>query len=211
MQSCDLAKQEIVNYATDLFLTKGFKSVTMDDLASEMGMSKKTIYTFFKTKNELVKASTEFVFYSISAGIDKIKEEDLNPIKELFTINNFVFKHLKNESSSPEYQLLKYYPKIHFSLNKRKFGVVHKCIVEGLERGKQLGMFRKEIDPEIISRFYFFSIAQIRDKELFPEEYFKAYEIIKSYLDYHIRGIATPKGIEFLEQTIYKVTLNNQL
>ena len=211
MQSCNSAKQEIINYATDLFLTKGFKSVTMDDLASEMSMSKKTIYTYFKTKNELVKASTEFIFNSISTGIDKIKEQCLNPIKELFTINDFVFKHLKNESSSPEYQLLKYYPKIHSALNHKKFHIVHKCIVDGLEKGKKIGMFRTDIDPEIISRFYFFSISQIRDKELFPEEVFTPYKIIKSYLDYHIRGIATPKGIEFLEQNIYNDTFKSQL
>ncbi len=211
MQTCDTVKQDIINYATDLFLTKGFKSVTMDDLASKMGMSKKTIYTFFKTKSDLVKACTEFMFYSISAGIDTIKEEALNPIEELFTINDFVFKHLKNESSSPEYQLLKYYPKIHSSLNQKKFGVVHKCIVDGLEKGKKIGMFRTDIDPEIISRFYFFSISQIRDKELFPEEIFTPYKIIKSYLDYHIRGIATQKGIAFLEKNIYKKALNNQL
>jgi len=195
-------EQEIIESAADLFLTKGFKSVTMDDLASKMGMSKKTIYNFFKTKTELVKASTELMFCTISEGIDEIRTKELNPIIELFTINDFIFKHLKNESSSPEYQLLKYYPKIHNTLSQKKFIAVHECIVNGLDRGKKLGVFRNQIDPEIISRFYFFSISQIRDKDLFPDAEFKTYEVMKAYLDYHIRAIATNRGIEILEKQI---------
>jgi len=192
--------QEILECATRLFLSKGFKSVTMDDLAGVMGMSKKTIYSFYKTKSDLVKASVEYVFEFIKGGIDEIREKELNPITELYTINDFVFNHLKDESSSPEFQLLKYYPKIHSSLNSRKFEAVHDCMINGIERGKKLGFFRKEIDSEIISRFYFFSITEIKNPTIFPIEIFKPYEITKVYLEYHIRGIATLKGIEFLEK-----------
>lgn len=200
MKEENTVEREILEAASDLFLTIGFKSVTMDDLASEMGMSKKTIYTYFKTKTELVKASTEHLFFRINAGIEEIRTKNLNPIVELFTINKFVFKHLKNESSSPEFQLLKYYPKIHASLNEKKFTAIHECIVRGIERGKELGIFRIEIDPEIISRFYFFSITEIKNKDLFPEKDFITYEVIQAYLDYHIRGISTNKGIEILEK-----------
>jgi len=193
-------EKEILASAAELFLTKGFKSVTMDDLASEMGMSKKTIYTYFKTKTELVNASTEYMFCRIHSGINEIRSKKLNPIIELFTINKFVFKHLKNESSSPEFQLLKYYPKIHAALSQKKFITIHECIVSGIERGKELGLFRTEIDPEMISRFYFFSITEIKNKDLFPEKDFETYEIQQAYLDYHIRGISTVKGIEILEK-----------
>lgn len=196
-------RNQIITFATELFLTKGFKSVTMDDLASEMAMSKKTIYTYFKTKRDLILASANYVFQSIAEGIEVICNLSLNPIEELFTINDFAFKHLKNESSSPEYQLLKYYPKVHASLQKRKFDIVHNCMVESIERGKQLNMFRKEVNAEIVSRFYFFSIANIRDKELFPEAQFRTYDVIHAYLDYHVRGIATSEGIQFLENEIY--------
>jgi len=196
-------EQKIIESAADLFLTKGFKSVTMDDLAFEMGMSKKTIYTFFKTKNELVLAATEQIFNSINTGINNIRSLNLNSIEELFTINDFVFKHLKKESSSPEYQLLKYYPKIHNQLNQKKFTVVHECIVEGLNKGKKAGIFRAEIDSEIIFRFYFFSISQIKNTDLFPELEFKNYEVLKAYLNYHIRGIATDKGLKILEKQTF--------
>lgn len=192
--------QEILECATRLFLTKGFKSVTMDDLAAIMGMSKKTIYSFYKTKTDLVKASVEYVFEFIENGIDEIREKKLNPITELYTINDFVFDHLKDENSSPEFQLLKYYPKIHSSLNSRKFEAVHDCMTSGIERGKKMGFFRKDIDSEIISRFYFFSLSEIKNPTIFPVDSFKSYDVTKVYLEYHIRGIATPKGIEFLEK-----------
>jgi len=140
-------EQKIIESAADLFLTKGFKSVTMDDLAFEMGMSKKTIYTFFKTKNELVLAATEQIFNSINTGINNIRSLNLNPIEELFTINDFV--------------------------------------------------------SEIIFRFYFFSISQIKNTDLFPELEFKNYEVLKAYLNYHIRGIATDKGLKILEKQTF--------
>lgn len=192
--------KEIIEAATELFLTKGFKSVTMDDLANEMGMSKKTIYSYFKTKTELVQATIAQIFCNITQGIDSIRAQNLNPIEEIFTINDFVSKHLKNESSSPEFQLMKYYPKIHSALNCRKFEAVHECITNGLIKGQETGIFRKEADPELISRFYFFSISQIRNKDLFHESDFPTHKVLKAYLDYHIRGIATPKGLKILEQ-----------
>ena len=104
-------KDQILNKATEMFLTLGFKSVTMDDIASEMGISKKTIYQHFSNKDSLVKATTTNLFENISCGIDEIILANNNPIEELFTIKEFVMQNLKDENTSPIYQLQKYYPK----------------------------------------------------------------------------------------------------
>ena len=199
----------IIENATQLFLTRGFKSVTMDDLAAEMGISKKTIYVNFKNKSSLVKSVAEHLFEVISSGIDKIRSQNLNPIEELFVINDFVLINLKNEGSSPQYQLQKYYPKIHENFSERQFTVAHECILENLETGKSLGLFRKDINAEVISRIYFLIITGTKNQELFPNSEFPAYQLIPTYLEYHLRGIATEKGLQILEEVQQK-RMNNK-
>jgi len=200
MNSEESLENQIITNATELFLSKGFKSVTMDDLASSMGMSKKTIYTYFKTKNILVNEVSNYLFDSIRAGINHIISQNYNPIEELFVVNDFVQKNLKNENSSPLYQLQKYYPKIHESLMQKQFEVAHECILNNLKRGIENEIYREQLDTGFISRIYFVSITGIKNDELFPKENFPAHRTVTTYLDYHIRGIAKPKGVEILEQ-----------
>lgn len=201
-------KEQILNKATDMFLTLGFKSVTMDDIANEMGISKKTIYQHFSNKDSLVKAVTTNLFEDISCGIDQIILANKNPIEELFAIKDFVLKNLKDENTSPIYQLHKYYPRIHKSLMLKQFDKMGSCVVENLEKGIGLGLFRKEINKEYISRFYFSGMNSIKDVELFNPEVFSLKDLQNQYLEYHLRGICTLKGIEQLE-TIIKNQINN--
>ncbi|NHN26971.1 TetR/AcrR family transcriptional regulator [Flavobacterium jejuense] len=195
-------KDQILDKATDMFLTLGFKSVTMDDIASEMGISKKTIYQHFSNKDSLVKASTSNLFEKISCGIDDIILADKNPIEELFAIKDFVVQNLKDENTSPIYQLQKYYPRIHKSLTIKQFEKMGSCVVENLEKGISLGLFRKDIDKELISRFYFAGMTSIKDVEIFNPKNFRPREVQLKYLEYHLRGICTPKGIDVLTNII---------
>ncbi|WP_244183272.1 TetR/AcrR family transcriptional regulator [Polaribacter sejongensis] len=96
-------ENRIINKSAEMFLKHGFKSVTMDDIALEMGISKKTIYKYFKNKKELIKIVITQLIEKISYGIDFIFEMNLNPIDKLFTIKDFVTYYLKSESSSPFY------------------------------------------------------------------------------------------------------------
>ena len=104
-------QDEILEKAAEMFLNYGFKSVTMDDIANEMGISKKTIYQHFSNKNNLVEATTLRMFHLISEGIDLICENNINAIEALFEIKNFVLQYLKDEKTSPMFQLQKYFPK----------------------------------------------------------------------------------------------------
>lgn len=195
-------KEEIIEKANDLFLNFGFKSVTMDDLASEMGISKKTIYSHFQNKTKLVEATTNHTFCSISEGIDQILEENREPIEELFAIKAFVMNHLKNEKASPQYQLQKYYPKLYLTLKKKQFEVMQECVIENLNRGIASGVFLKHIDVEFISRIYFMGMNNIKDQDMFPVKQFDVVSLLQHYLEYHIRGIATNKGLQILDNLL---------
>jgi AcrR family transcriptional regulator len=193
-------KEKILKTSADMFLTYGFKSVTMDDIAEKMSISKKTIYAHFSNKTKLVEETTFGMFHCISKGIDAICELNSNPIEELFQIKRFVLENLKDEKSSPIYQLQKYYPQIHVNLTRKQFDLMQDCVSENLARGVRQEYFRKEIDIPFITRIYFKVMVGIKDLETFPTSMFSMNYLLENYLEYHVRGIATEKGLHTLQK-----------
>ena len=195
-------KQKILEKSTDMFLNYGFKSVTMDDIASKMGISKKTIYAHYANKTKLVEHCTMFLFQVISEGIDYICSLEKNPIEELYEIKKFVLLHLKNEKSSPQYQLQKYYPKIHETLQNMHYEVMQECTLDNIKKGISLGIYRENLNIEFVSRIYFSGVNSIKDMKFFPVSKFPVTDLMDDYLEYHLRGIVTPKGRKILNKII---------
>ncbi|MGV9004141.1 TetR/AcrR family transcriptional regulator [Flavobacterium sp.] len=195
-------KESILLKSCDMFLTLGFKSVTMDEIASEMGISKKTIYQHFSNKNSLVEAVSLYLFETISCGIDSIYELDKNPIDELFLIKDFILKNLKDESASPIYQLQKYYPKIHKSLMAKQFEKMDDCVVGNINKGIAQGLFRMDLKVDLIVRFYYAGMTSLKDVEIFDPTKFGSKMLQTVYLEYHLRAICTEKGIQKLEELL---------
>ena len=160
-------KEKILHKAGEMFLTLGFKSVTMDDIAHDMGISKKTIYTHFKNKTQLVEAVTFSLFELICDGIDTICDGSENPIEELYDIKMFVMNHLKNEKASPQHQLKKYYPQIFSVLRIKQFEKMHESVQESLQKGIDTDLFRSTIDVEFISRMYFNGMTGVKRRKHF--------------------------------------------
>jgi len=195
-------REKIIHKASDLFLSYGFKSVTMDDLANALGISKKTIYQNFDNKTKLVEATSLYIFNKVAHGIDCICERGHNPIEEFYDIKLFIMEHLKDEKSSPQYQLMKYYPKIFKSLKMKQFNVMQTCVNRNLTRGIAQGLYRDSINIEFISRVYFNTMMALKDVELFPKENFNVHMLMDNFIEYHLRGICTRKGLNVLNEVI---------
>ena len=195
-------KNKILHNATEMFLNIGFKSVTMDDIATNSGISKKTIYAHFANKIQLVEAATLHIFDVISKGIDIIHEQQQNPIIELFEIKRFVMKHLKDEKSSPQYQLQKYYPKIFKNLKHKQFELMQELFKENLTKGIEQKLYRNDIDIDFTARIYFNGMLGIKNKDLFPLVNYSMNTLTSYHLEYHLRGISTAKGIKELEKQL---------
>ena len=195
-------KKKILHNATELFLNIGFKSVTMDDIAANSGISKKTIYAHFANKIQLVEAATLHIFDIISKGIDIIHEQQQNPIIELFEIKRFVMKHLKDEKSSPQYQLQKYYPKIFKNLKQKQFELMQELFKDNLTKGIEQKLYRNDIDIDFTARIYFNGMLGIKNKDLFPLVNYSMNTLTSYHLEYHLRGICSQKGIIELEKQL---------
>ena len=148
-------KESIVNHAIPLFLQFGFKSVTVDDLALEMSISKKTIYTHFPTKEQLVETSVMKHFDLVIDKILYICQHSKDPIIELYQIKKEVSKYLSNEKNSPIYQLQKYYNTIYQKLKQKEFNALGSMFSASLNRGINIGLFRSGIDIDFVTRIFF--------------------------------------------------------
>ena len=195
-------KDTIVQKASEMFLNLGFKSVTMDDIAQEMGISKKTIYVHFSNKAKLVEAVSFYLFDNICSGIDHICDCSINPIEELYDIKMFVMQHLKNEKASPQFQLKKYYPETYKKLHAQQFKKMHESVQESLKKGIETGLFRPSLNVDFIARMYFNGMVGIKDDSIFPSELYAKEYLIESFLEYHLRAIVSQKGMTILNKFI---------
>lgn len=195
-------KENIVLKASSLFIQRGFKSVTMDDLAEVLGISKKTLYTHFDNKVQLVRESSFFVFDSVCKEIEAIKEKAAHPIEELYTVKSAVLKYYQNEDGSPVYQLQKYYPEIYSELKDQEYDRLAVMVQSSLKLGVNTGLFRPNIDTDFVSRLYLNGMRGIRDIGIFPPEQFNMKTLFENYLEYHARAIVTPKGLTILNEFI---------
>ena len=201
MKSIDLEKSIVVT-STELFLTLGFKSVTMDDIAEEMKISKKTIYTFFANKEALVQSVVFSMYSYITTNLTQIREKASNPISELYEVKMFIMHQLKGEKTSPQHQLRKYYPNIHKELQKKQFDFMTKSVKKSLTKGVEMKLFRPSIDIDFISRMYFNGMVGIKNVDMFPTEKYSPEQLMENYLDYHLRAIVTEDGMKLLSSFI---------
>ncbi|MBT5870805.1 MAG: TetR/AcrR family transcriptional regulator [Bacteroidetes bacterium] len=195
-------KKNIILKATELFMKLGFKSVTMDDIAKEMGISKKTIYTHFNNKETIIGVVTDHVFETVCHDIDAICDLNQNPIQELYAIKKRVMQYMQKEKASPTYQLQKYYPAIYNNIKQRQFSYMQQCVVKNLNRGLEQDLYRQNIEVQFVARIYFNGITGIKEESLFPHTMYEGETLYEMYLEYHLRGIVTPKGRNILNQMI---------
>ena len=195
-------KKNIILKATELFMKLGFKSVTMDDIAKEMGISKKTIYTHFNNKETIIGVVTDHVFETVCHDIDAICDLNQNPIQELYAIKKRVMQYMQKEKASPTYQLQKYYPTTYNNIKQRQFSYMQQCVVKNLNRGLEQDLYRQNIEVQFVARIYFNGITGIKEESLFPHTMFEGETLYEMYLEYHLRGIVTPKGRNILNKLI---------
>ena len=101
-----------------------------------------------------------------------------------------------------QHQLQKYYPKIYDAMHSRQFDLMQECIDNNLRRGIDQDIYRENLKIDFISRIYFSGVTSIKDQKLFPLHQFPVAMLMDEYLEYHLRGIVTPKGRHILNGII---------
>ena len=190
-------KEKIIKKATDMFLKLGFKSVTMDDIAGEMCISKKTIYKYFSNKEMLIEEGTEVVHQKIHALMDEVVSQNHNAIAENFQLREMFKEMFQSFDQSPAYQLKKHYPEIYQKMMANEIEDCSQMFRQNIQKGIKQGLYRTETDVEAAVKFYYTLIFSINENTRLEKE---AYELEAKALEYHTRAIATAEGITELEK-----------
>jgi len=195
-------REKIIKKAQYLFISFGFKSVTMDDIANDLAISKKTIYNFFQNKTELVDATANNLHDQLVIGMSQIRKNSNDPINEFFEVKDLVMEHLHDQRNHSIYQLEKFYPDIYSKVKRKHLDFMIKSFGEVLSNGIKFGLFRKNIDVDFISRVYFNSISGLMNPEIYPSKIYSLDSCLESYREYFLRSIVTAKGLKKLDSIL---------
>ncbi|NNE26364.1 MAG: TetR/AcrR family transcriptional regulator [Saprospiraceae bacterium] len=187
-------KSALLASAKELFLSYGVKSVSMDDIARMLGISKKTVYTFVENKKELVVSVIQHFIEEEHAIVEDIRETSENAIHEMMSIARYVLESVRTIKPSLSYDLKKYHPAAWKLIDKDHFSHIQNVIKSNIERGIKEGFYREEIDIDIYSRLYIGLARMIFNPDSFETREYQLPDLYQNVMDYHIHGIMNDKG-----------------
>jgi AcrR family transcriptional regulator len=187
------------------------RSLTMDDIARHLSISKKTLYQCVSDKAELVENIMESHLKADEEVMEKIHSESDNAIDEMFKIAQHVTQTLTSMHPSVLYDLEKYYPKAHRMFVDYKMKTVRGMLSRNMNDGIVQGLYRENVNVDIISGLYVGRMDVCFDQTLFPIAQFNATQIYIETIRYHIRGIASEKGILYLQDKFKALNQQNPI
>ncbi|MCZ4693697.1 TetR/AcrR family transcriptional regulator [Ancylomarina euxinus] len=195
-------KQKILVSAHALFFQCGTRSISMDDISRNLSISKKTLYQYFKNKNELIEHVLEWDLNNPRFDFQSQQHKDLNAIDCYWKFHQFVLDILKNPHHSFEYDLNKYHPELAKVFKAKKIDLFKADLLINLNQGIEEGLYRDDFNIDIISNLLIRFYLNHWNKEL--ESYCgddKFSGIFHRELTlYHLHGICSIKGIEYLKK-----------
>lgn len=194
--------EHIIEKVSQLYQKYGIKSITMDDVSRELGISKKTLYSFVANKDELVERFVDYLLDERNCEMGKIFDMNYNAIEELLIVTDHLIKMLKNYNPATVYDLKKYYPQQYERLQKVRIDNMYKALLSNLRKGKSQGYYRSELNEDIIAKIYVSRMVSNLNSNVFSMEELSSEVFINEMMTYHIHGIANAQGIEFLDTVI---------
>ncbi len=182
----------------------------MDDVSRELGISKKTLYQYVQDKDDLVQKVIDFDLQSQHFYLMNGCNDHMNAIEELAEIANCISYLLKEYSAVTEYDLRKYYPDLYIRIREVRRERILKFSTDNLIKGKKEGLYRDNLNIEIISKLNLTHIDSIFESEIISITEFLEPKFFMEYFLYHTRGIVSEKGLKILESQIQRMESGNK-
>ncbi len=193
-------KEKILQASHDLFMRFSIKSITMDDIARHLSISKKTIYQYFKDKNDLVLVVTKDHLEEEKLEIQTIKSNTSNAIETLIEESQCLRRNMTDMNPSLLYDLKKYHHQAWDLYLESKQKVYVRSLEETLEKGIDEGYFRKDIDPEILAVLRVEQIQMSLENFIYPRTKFEFREVQTQLFDHFVNGLTSKKGRRLLKK-----------
>lgn len=195
----------MIGKVSELFHRYGIKSVTMDDVSRELGISKKTLYEQFSDKSQLVKKVIEHELSCNKRKFETTENDPENALEELFLIFSYYITMLKEHYPSFEFDLRKYYPEIYSGLKAHRREKMMENAVKNIKRGKKEGLYRQDMNEEFIAKLNIIRVECLTENDIFSTDELMSHEFALEMFLYHIHGIVNEKGLSYIEKNMSKL------
>jgi AcrR family transcriptional regulator len=201
-------KVRILKGAEELFFRYGIKSVTMDDIARHLGISKKTIYQSFGDKDEVVNTLMEYKLKEDEVEYCQISDKSHNIIEEIFLLMKHMSSVFGKINPNVFYDLQKYHSSSWERFKTFKEDCIQRMVEEAIIKGIVDGIVRQDINPKIMATLRMEEVEMGFNPRLFPPDKFKILEVQLALLDHFLHGICTLKGHKLVNK--YKQVIEEE-
>jgi AcrR family transcriptional regulator len=196
-------KDKILTEAELLFMRYGFKSITMDDVARELGVSKKTLYQFFSDKNDLVNQCVEHYLETMNTMCCSVVEnKELDAISVMLQISEQMNAMIRQINPSSMFDLKKYFKPAWDKLEADRRSFIKRVIQDNILLGVKKGLYRKDLNADTVSRIYIYLVGFLTNPDNYDQEGMDIKEMHLEIVKYHLRSISTAKGHELLDEKL---------
>lgn len=193
-------KEKIIARSGELFLKYGVRSVTMDDIARELGVSKKTLYQYVDNKKDLVNQVLLQHLENEKVAMEALQQTSKNAIDEMIAIGRYVRQLLLQVNPSAIYDLQKYYHESWSFVKQTNDQAIYTILTKNMEKGIKEGLYRNDINVDVIAKFYVGRADLLLDTDLFPITKYNRTQLHQEFIHYHLRAIASEEGAKLLEK-----------
>lgn len=196
---------QILESVNKLFMKYGLKSVTMDDIARELGISKKTLYVYFQDKNDMIIKVLRYNMEQHQCDLKCVYDTHMNAIDESFEVFQMVTNDLQEINPTVFFDLKKYYPEAWKIYEDYEMNMIPAMVEQNLKKGIAEGLYRPDVHTRIVAMAYTYLIRNIFETDFFPNREFDFKTLYLHIFRYHIHGIASPKGLDYLMEKLKKL------
>ena len=202
--------QEILERTVDMFYEFGIRNLNMDDISRNLGISKKTLYQYVKSKEDLIEKLFYFDEMKWNTEFSKLKIDELNAIEILIQVSLKVFEEMGRLNPKLKFELKKYYEPIFNQFMIRKQNHIFIQISKNIEKGIKEGLYRNDINVELVAGLYVRSLVDMHNKDYCIIENITFEDVFKVMFENHIRAISTPEGIAYFEKRKSEIAQSNK-
>lgn len=191
---------EILKRTVELFYEFGIRNLNMDDISRSLGISKKTLYQYVKSKEDLIEKLFYYDEMKWDEETSKVNFEELNAIEILIQVSLKVFEEMGKLNPKLKFELKKYYEPVYQQFMVRKQNHIFNQLCKNIEKGIKEGLYRSDVNVELVAGLYVRNLVDMHNKDYCIIENITFYEVFQVMFENHIRAISTPEGIAYFEK-----------
>lgn len=201
---------ELMDKIVAMFFEFGIRNLNMDDISRNLGISKKTLYQYFKSKEDLIEKLLYYDEMKWDIEMSKLRINEMNAIEILLQVSLKVFDEIERFNPKLKFELKKYYEPQFQQFLIRKQNHIFGQISKNMEKGIKEGLYRSDVNIELVASLYLRNLVMMHNTDYFLVEKTSFNEIFKVMFENHIRAISTPEGIAYLEKRKSEISQSNK-